>query len=403
MQPNINRIITTRMNSQSTPVHIRLWHKDFWLMAIANFLLAMSVYMLVPTMPAWLMETQEFSVQNAGIAMAAFGVGLFALGAFISYLVQHYRRNLVCIYAVLMEALLIGALYYLDGLHMRVASPIIIYVQRFAMGAAFGLAQMVLTSTLIIDTSESFQRTEANHSAAWFSRFALSMGPMAGLVIGRQLGFQYVLLGTLGCALAVILMVLMVNFPFRAPQDDIPTVSLDRFFLPHGFPLFLNLQLVTLAVGIILSVVHVEQFYSMMMVGFAVAILSQRFVFKNAELKSEVVTGLILMGVALLMLITRHLPIVLLAAPLFIGMGVGLIGARFLLFFIKLSRHCQRGTSQSTFLLGWESGIAWGVGIGLAVLKGDVLSGLVAALVLVIVALVMYHFTHNWFTNNKNR
>ena len=386
------------MNSQSTPVHIRLWHKDFWLMAIANFLLAMTVYMLVPTMPRWLMDAQQFSAQDAGIAMAAFGVGLFALGAFISYMVQHYRRNLVCIFAVLVEALLITVLYYIDGLHMRVANPMVVFVQRFAQGAVFGLAQMVLTSTLIIDTSESFQRTEANHSAAWFSRFALSMGPMAGLLIGRIAGFHYVLLATMACAMAVVVLVLLVNFPFRAPQDDIPTVSLDRFFLPHGFPLFVNLQLVTLAVGIILSVVMIEQFYSMMMVGFAVAILSQRFVFKNAELKSEVVTGLILMGVALLMMITRHLPIVMYAAPLFIGMGVGLIGSRFLLFFIKLSRHCQRGTSQSTFLLGWESGIAWGVGAGVAIFQGNITAALIAALVLVIAALAMYHFTHN-----KNR
>ena len=389
------------MNSQSTPVHIRLWHKDFWLMAIANFLLAMTVYMLVPTMPRWLMDAQQFSAQDAGIAMAAFGVGLFALGAFISYMVQHYRRNLVCIFAVLVEALLITVLYYIDGLHMRVANPMVVFVQRFAQGAVFGLAQMVLTSTLIIDTSESFQRTEANHSASWFSRFALSVGPMT--LIGRIAGFHYVLLATMACAMAVVVLVLLVNFPFRAPQDDIPTVSLDRFFLPHGFPLFVNLQLVTLAVGIILSVVMIEQFYSMMMVGFAVAILSQRFVFKNAELKSEVVTGLILMGVALLMMITRHLPIVMYAAPLFIGMGVGLIGSRFLLFFIKLSRHCQRGTSQSTFLLGWESGIAWGVGAGVAIFQGNVTAALIAALVLVIAALAMYHFTHNWFTNNKNR
>jgi hypothetical protein len=84
-------------------------------------------------------------------------------------------------------------------------------------------------------------------------------------------------------------------------------------------------------------------------------------------------------------------------------MGVGLIGSRFLLFFIKLSRHCQRGTSQSTFLLGWESGIAWGVGAGVAIFQGNVTAALIAALVLVIAALAMYHFTHNWFTNNKNR
>ena len=391
------------MNSQSTPVHIRLWHKDFWLMAIANFLLAMTVYMLVPTMPQWLLKTQQFNMVDAGIAMGAFGIGLFALGIFISYLVQHYRRNLVCIYAVGVEALFIGALYYLDGLHMRVNDPVIIIVQRLAQGAAFGLAQMVLTSTLIIDTSESFQRTEANHSAAWFSRFALSMGPMTGLLIGRIAGFHYVLLATMACAIAVMVLVLLVNFPFRAPQDDIPTISLDRFFLPHGFPLFVNLQLVTLAVGIILAVVLSEHFYSMMMMGFVAAILSQRFVFKDAELKSEVVTGLILIGAALLMMITRNQPIVMLAAPLFIGMGTGLIGTRFLLFFIKLSRHCQRGTSQSTFLLGWESGIAWGVGIGLAVFQGDTTMALVAALVLVVLALAMYHFTHKWFTKNKNR
>ena len=248
------------MNSQSTPVHIRLWHKDFWLMAIANFLLAMTVYMLVPTMPQWLIETQQLGMVDAGIAMGAFGVGLFALGAFISYLVQHFRRNLVCIYAVLAEALLIGTLYYIDGLHMRVNDSMVIIVHRLAQGAAFGLAQMVLTSTLIIDTSESFQRTEANHSAAWFSRFALSMGPMAGLLIGRIAGFHYVLLATIACAVAVAVLVLTVNFPFRAPQDDIPTVSLDRFFLPHGFPLFVNLQLVTMAVGIILSVILDEHF-----------------------------------------------------------------------------------------------------------------------------------------------
>ena len=380
-----------------------MWHKDFWLMAIANFLLTMTIYLLVPTMPQWLMAAQGFSAQAAGIAMGAFGVGLFALGAFISYMVQHYRRNQVCIVAVLVEALLLGALYYLDGLHMRVASPVIIYVQRFALGAVFGLAQMVLTSTLIIDTSESFQRTEANHSAAWFSRFALSMGPMAGLVIARVGGFSYVLLAAIACAVTVTVLVLLVNFPFRAPQDDIPTVSLDRFFLPHGFPLFVNLQLVTLAIGIIFSVVLSDHFYSMMMMGFVLSILSQRFVFTDAELKSEVVTGLILIGAALLMMITRDQPIVMVAAPLLIGLGIGLIGARFLLFFIKLSRHCQRGTSQSTFLLGWESGIAWGVGIGVALFHGDAHNALSVALLLVVLALILYHFTHNWFTCHKNR
>ena len=391
------------MNSQSTPVHIRLWHREFWLMAIANFLLAMSVYMLVPTMPKWLLIQQNYSPLESGLAMGAFGAGLFALGMFVSYLVQHYRRNAVCIWSVIAVGALLALLYYIDSQRFLFFDFELIILQRFALGAAFGLAQMVLTSTLIIDTSESFQRTEANHSAAWFSRFALSLGPMAGLLLNRLLGFDYVLLSAIGCAVAVVVLILMVNFPFRAPQEVIHTVSLDRFFLPHGFPLFVNLQLIMLAVGILFSMALSELFYAMLMVGFLGALLAQRFMFSNAEVKSEVVTGLILIAAALLMMLTRTQQIVSFAAPAFIGFGMGIIGSRFLLFFIKLSRHCQRGTSQSTFLLGWESGIAWGLGLGIAFFSGQPHYALLVALGLIIAAFAMYLYTHNWFLRHKNR
>jgi MFS family permease len=391
------------MNSQSTPVHIRLWHRDFWLMAIANFLLTMSVYLLVPTLPHWLLMEQEFSPLETGIAMASFGFGLFALGMFVSFLVQHYRRNQVCVGAVIAVGALIGLLYYLNGQRFQFCDLQMIILQRFALGAAFGLAQMVLTSTLIIDTSESFQRTEANHSAAWFSRFALSLGPMTGLLLERLVSYHVVLLAAMGCAAAVAVLILMVHFPFRAPEDDVPTVSLDRFFLPHGFPLFVNLQLIMLAMGILFSTITSELFFAMMMVGFLGALLAQRFVFRNAELKSEVVTGLILIATALLMMLTRTQQIVHFAAPAFVGFGLGLIGSRFLLFFIKLSRHCQRGTSQSTFLLGWESGIAWGLGLGYALFYAQPQQGLITALVLTVASLVIYNFSHNWFASHKNR
>ena len=391
------------MNSQNTPVHIRLWHHDFWRMAIANLLLTMAVYILVPTLPQWLLQTHGFTLQETGLAMGVFGVGLFTFGGFVSFLVQHYRRNQVCILAVLAMVLLFGLIYYVDVESRLEADLSLMLMQRFALGACFGLAQMVLTSTLIIDTSESYQRTEANHAAAWFGRFALSLGPLAGLLLYRLLGFETVIFTAGGLATTALVLILLVDFPFRAPQDDIPTVSLDRFFLPHGAPLFLNLQLIMLAVGLLFSLALTEQFYAMMMVGFLLAILAQRFVFRDAEVKSEVVTGLILMGAAFLMMLTRTQQIVGYAAPAFIGFGLGIIGSRFLLYFIKLSRHCKRGTSQSTFMLGWESGIAWGIGLGYALFEGDSTSILVMALGLILVSLLLYNFVHNWFVNNKNR
>ena len=392
------------MNAQNTSVHIRLWQYEFWLLAISEFLLSMSVYMLLPTMPQWLVSDQNLSAEETGLVMGAFGVGLFLLGAFVSYLVQCYRRNIVCIVAIAALAALLALLYYIDSLRYQFVEFPVLVLLRFAIGAVFGLSQMVLCSTLIIDTCESFQRTEANFATGWFGRIALALGPLAGLLLLRYTDYATVFLAATGCAVASLVLVLMVNFPFRTPEDDVPVTCLDRFFLPHGTVLFLNLLLITVAFGLLLSFQLPLLFYAMIMCGFILSLLCWRFVFSDAELKSEVVSGLILFGVALIMLLTRSaLPIVDYAAPLFIGLGMGLIGSRFLLFFIKLSRHCQRGTSQSTFMLGWESGIAVGLGLGLGCFGGAPQSLLLTSLILIITALAFYQFSHNWFIKNKNR
>lgn len=391
------------MNAQNTPVHIRLWHHDFWRMSIAYMLTTMSVYILIPVLPFWLADAQGLTPIEVGLAMGAMGVGLFLPGAFTSFLVQHYRRNWVCVWAILVMMGVTGLLYYLDGRQGQQDAFPLLLLQRLLLGAAFGLAQMVLASTLIIDTCESYQRTEANYAASWFARFSLSLGPMAGLILYPLTDFRTVLLVAGGCDLAAVVLILLSHFPFRAPDDHVPVVSLDRFFLPQSMPLFLNLLMITIAAGLVMSLALTTLFYAMLMAGFLLAIMAQRFVFREAELKSEVVSGLVLMGAALLMMLTRSQTVVGYASPLFIGLALGIIGSRFLLFFIKLSRHCQRGTSQSSYMLGWESGLAVGLGLGYAVGRGDGRLVLTSALVLVVVALLFYQFTHRWFLKKKNR
>jgi hypothetical protein len=130
------------------------------------------------------------------------------------------------------------------------------------------------------------------------------------------------------------------------------------------------------------------------------AILAQQFVFPDAELKSDIVTGFFMQLAALIIMLVYPQSFV---SPVMIGLAAGLIGARFLLFFIKLSRHCKRGTSQSTFMLGWESGIAWGIGLGYALFEGNPTTILLTSLGLVLGSLLLYNFVHNWFVINKNR
>lgn len=389
------------VNTPTTPLHANLWNRDFWFLVTAELLLNMAVYMLVPTMPQWLLHAKHLTAVETGMAMGAFGVGLYVLGLLCSWLVQRYRRNQVCMWAIGLMTLTIAMLWYADTLPAALVGPWAIVGQRLLMGATFGLAQMVLASTLIIDTCESGHRTVANYNASWFARFAMALGPLAGLLASTWHSFHGVLTVAMGCCLTALLLVRLVSFPFRAPDDQVRVASFDRFLLPTGHLLFVNLLLVSTVGGLLLTMPLTTMFYAVMMCGFLLALLAQRFIFREAELKSEVVSGLILLVAALLTLLWHPQSY---AAPLLTGTALGIIAARFLLFFVRLSRHCQRGTSQSMYFLGWESGIALGLCMGYTLFYKQPQPLLITALALTTAALLMYHLlTHIWIMQHKNR
>ncbi len=391
------------MNTQNTPVHISLWHRSFWALVLANMFLSMSVTALIPILPLWMMQTLHSSALEAGVAMFACCVGMFSLGGFCSYLVQRFRRNHVCLYSVFCTIICIGLLYFFT--HYMENIPIwIVWMIRLLTGAAFGLSQMVLSSTLIIDKTESFQRTEANHVAAWFRRFALSLGPTTAIPVYIHYGFDIVLALLAAYAFFAMVLIRSVRFPFKTPDESVHVYSLDRFFLPQTKWLFVNMLLITSVLGLLLSAVADAWFYGIMMIGFFLAIIAEKFMFADADIKSEAVVGLILIGAASLLMLTRDLPIVHRIVPVFVGLGFGIIGSRFMLFFIKLSHHCQRGTSQSSFFLTWELGIGIGLLAGYGLFYGNVAALLKTILMLTVVSLLLHVFvTHPWYMANKNR
>ena len=378
-------------------------------MAFANLLLSMSVFMFLPILPYWLGQHFGLSASRVALLFVIHAVGIYLLGPRCSMLVQRYRRNVVCAISILLTSLSSFVLYYLCKFNPALIASLdastiylVLAVIQLVGSMFYGLSQMVLSGTLIIDVCESFQRTEANHSAAWFGRLGLALGPIVAILTAPRFGCETVLLASSVCGLLAMLLVLFTDFPFRAPEENIKAFSTDRFFLTRGIWLFVNFMMIMIAVGIVVVNHQDMRFFVLMLGGFLISLLSQKFVFANAELKSEILSALVLIIGALLLMIFRDSDVASLAAALLTGVGVGVSATRFLLFFIKLSPHCKRGTSQSTFFLTWQSGLALGAALGIVAGQSGV--GYVVALAFVVVALLMYHFfTHTWFMNNKSR
>ena len=393
------------MDTQNTPVHLRLWHRDFWLLSLANLMLSSMVYMLIPIMPSHLMKSHGFMLTEVGAVVVFYALGLFLLGGFTSYLVQRYRRNVVCMLSIFALTLTISVMYFNE--HLPISHEIEFWlgcVVALLMGALMGLAKMTLMSTLVIDTSESIMRTEANYISSWFGRVSLAIGAAIGLICSQFLDFRSTILVACAMGLSSIYFVRRAKFPFRAPEDYVSLYSTDRFFLLQGIPLFLLLAMVTMSAGLVVSTVINFEFFCFMFAGFVLSIISEKVVFSDADLKSEPITGLICMLLSLGMLLISQLPIVDKIIPVLFAFGVGICATRFMLFLIKLSRHCQRGTSQSTYFLAWEFGLASGIALAYGVLNGVKTDIYLVALGLTVFVLLAYNFLlHPWYMSHRNR
>ena len=314
------------MDTQNTPVHFNLWHRDFWRLCFANLFLMTSIYMLLLSIP-YFMAKDGYSVTQIGVAYAAYGLGIFLLGGFCSYLVQRYRRNRVCQISILGVAVSLVVLYYLETFwNIKVGFEMLV-VMRLIQGAFLGLAEMSLASTLIIDTCESFQRTEANYITSWFARFSIAVGPLLSLLVYHVFSMKVVFPVASVLALVALVLVSRVKFPFKAPSENVSLISSDRFFLPQGFPLFVNIVCIMVILGFYLSQPHSLTVYVMFFCGLFLALVAEKYVFADAELKSQVIVGLILIAAAEFVSLSDQSFAEEMLVPALLALGVGIIGS----------------------------------------------------------------------------
>ncbi len=391
------------MDTQNTPIHFRMWNHNFWFLTLANLFVTMAAYSLVPFIPMQ-MHNDGYSWSDIAIIMGSFGLGMFVLGPFVGYWVERYRRNRVCTFAMFLFFVASLGLRQMDVLHDSGVDFMSILGLRLLQGMVYGLAGMVIHSTLVLDTCESLWRTEACHTLSYFSRFGYALGPLTILAVSNIWGDNAASFLSPALALVAIVLISLVKFPFRAPNEVSHRFSLDRFLLPKGRLLFANVLFVTTTFGLWLSFPFPMASYAWLLLGFALAVLAEKYVFADANLKSEALTGMLLSFVSFLLLAACDIHLVSRAVPLLMGLGMGLMGSRYLLFFIKLSSHCQRGSSQSSFFLSWELGIWFGLFLGYSVFHESFSYAEYTAMAIIAIVFLFYnYFLHGWYMNHKNR
>ena len=357
----------------SSPV---LWTKDFILACFANFLLYFAFYILLPTLPIYLIETFNAQTGLVGMVLSSYIIAALFIRPFSGFMLDSFsRKPLYFISYFLFIAIFAG--------YLAAGTLLIFTLFRIIHGFTFGMVS-VAGSTVVIDVLPSERRGKGLGYFGITNNLSMAIGPMVGLLIIDITGsFVLIFLLSILSGAIGLVCVYFMKVPVKFKTKRAP-VSLDRFILIQGLPACFNLLLLGIPYAMMTTYValyavelDIGSAKSLFFTCLALGLIGSR-TFSGAKvdkgmLSQMIVLGIFIVTVGFLMfssLTWLYNSYVSMVKPLFflsaliLGLGYGTMFPAFTTLFVQLAHNNRRGTAMSTYLTGWDMGTSLGLFIG---------------------------------------
>ncbi|WP_165020369.1 MULTISPECIES: MFS transporter [unclassified Dysgonomonas] len=343
----------------------KLWSLSYLNVCIANFLMACSFNLLMPAIPLYITEQMGVAQSKTGIVLASYAIALLIVRPFSGYMVDIFPRKKVLLLAFTCYVLIFFGYFF--------ATTVLLFILvRFIHGITWGLST-VSSSTLAIDVVPSERRAEGIGYYGTFMNVAMAIAPFVALHIYNHYSFQILLWGAVGMGMLGIVAVSLIKAPVR-PKVEREKLSLDRFFLFKGWPIFLNQLLPCFAWGTIgpfvaqyakqVNISNAGIFFIFWAGGIIASRVFSGKLVDRGKIHIVNVSAMVIVALSFFAFATVHNIYAFCASGLFIGIGFGMMAPALQTLYINLAPNNQRGTANSTYLLGFDLGLALGMLIG---------------------------------------
>ena len=360
----------------------RLFTRSYIFMCLANFLTAFSFFLLVPTLPFYLVDTFGLEPDIVGLVLSCYVVAVLCIRPFAGFIADMFPRKKVYVISYILFALaFVGYMFAFTDIIMFI-------ILRVLHGFAFG-ALNTTGNTLVIDIMPSSRRGEGLGYFGVTNNLAMAFGPMTGLFLIEDGNYGQLFFAALLVACVGLLFAMLVRVKWHQPLENVGKVfSIDRFILLAGIPASLAFFMLAIPYGMTSSYIAIYAsevgivngvglFFTVQGAGLIVSrLLSGKRVDKGF-ITQTISLGIViaLMGVvgeAMLSLVCGFSMdmgyVFYFLSAFLIGYGFGTIFPAFNTLFINMAPHSRRATANATYLTGWD------VGIGAGMLLGGTLS-----------------------------
>ena len=259
----------------------KLFTKSYIAIMTANFMQMFGFWSTMPLLPFYLEERYACSEGKIGLVLSCYVVAALLFRPFSGYLLDTFRRKPLYLIAYFCFTSIFAG-------YIACATLTMFIILRLAHGVAFG-AQSVGGNTLVVDIMPSSRRGEGLGYYGLTNNIAMSVGPMAGLFMHKNLSYESIFaMSMLVCLVGFFSATLIKpkkknntnvsestvanreNLPenndsslanesesiemlqkadVKGAQKKSPLIKLDRFILLRGLPAGLSLLLLSIPYG----------------------------------------------------------------------------------------------------------------------------------------------------------
>ncbi|WP_282173154.1 MFS transporter [Cytobacillus firmus] len=341
-----------------------LWTKDFLSISVTSFFLFMGFYVLLTTLPLYILDDLKGDETQVGLIISVFLIAAVISRPFTGKWIDEVGRRKILLASLIVFAVSSLLYFWADTMPALLAL-------RFLHGAGFGMATTA-TGAIVAEIVPDERRGEGLGYYAMFMNLAMVIGPFAGLTIIQYASFTLIFaLCTVLSFIAIVLGV-FVKIPHTAESSvKHPNFTLSSLFEKNAVPVAISAGILAFAYSGILSFISVyakeldllEAASFFFVVYAAFIIMSRPFTGRWFDTYGEnkvIYPAIILFAAGLFLLSQANSTFVFLLSGAVIGLGYGTIVPSLQTVAIKQADPAKRGLATSTFFTLFDTGIGLG-------------------------------------------
>ncbi|PRX42326.1 putative MFS family arabinose efflux permease [Planifilum fimeticola] len=341
----------------------RLWTKDFILICAVNFFMFAGFFMLLPTLPIFVVDELGESESQAGLVVGVFTVAAVLTRPASGIWLDRWGRRHIMILSLALFA--VASSSYLAAFSM-----VFLLLLRLFHGAVFGMSTTA-AATAAADQVPSSRRGEGLGIFGISSMLAMILSPALGMALLQHGSYSLVFLVGAGLATLALLFALPIRHPEAQARSGEEGRGLKRWIEMRAVPYSVSLVGPAIVFGGVVSFIslYAIELGNPGMAGgyfvvYALALVLSRMVsgkiYDRKGPDSAVIPGFLLYLAGMVALGLADGPVLFYAGAGLIGFGYGAIQPSVQALVIAGVPAERRGAATATYLTAMDAGIGLG-------------------------------------------